>query len=217
MPEEPLYKVKVTVGDATVEIEGPKAGAVELLAALTKMLQSRPITGPEQAPFTGRDLVEPTQEGAASEGSTRSDSVDIRSFFEEKGPSSDIEAAAAAAFFYQYVADEGHRKEVITAEDLTESFRLARRQLPRAVAQTLRNAKNAGYLDSAGESGHYKLNPVGYNLVEHTLGSEAPARRTPRKKTTRKSTARKKTTKKASKKKTAARRSSKKSTARRSR
>lgn len=217
MPEEPLYKVKVTVGDATVEIEGPKAGAVELLAALTSMLQSRPITSREQAPFTGQEQVEPPERDAISESATRSDSVDIRSFFEEKQPSSDIEAAAAAAFFYEYVADENRRKEAITAEDLTESFRLARRQLPRAVAQTLRNAKNAGYLDSAGESGHYKLNPVGYNLVEHTLGSETATRRTPRKKTSRKSSARKSTTKKGGKKKTAVRKSSKKSTARKSR
>ena len=42
-------------------------------------------------------------------------------------------------------------------------------RLPADASFTLVNAKNAGYLDTAG-SGQYTLNPVGYNLVVHRMG-----------------------------------------------
>jgi hypothetical protein len=54
---------------------------------------------------------------------------------------------------------------------LQDAFRLARRPLPARTSFTLTNARNAGYLDSAGE-GQFRLNAVGYNLVEHALGAE---------------------------------------------
>jgi hypothetical protein len=99
--------------------------------------------------------------------------VDIRSLFEEKKPSSDVEAAAVAAYYYQYLAPEGIKKETIDSASLQDAFRLARRPLPARTIYTLQNARGAGYLDSAGE-GQFRLNAVGYNLVEHNLGSAEP-------------------------------------------
>jgi hypothetical protein len=50
-------------------------------------------------------------------------------------------------------------------------FKSAVFKLPADASFTLVNAKNAGYLDSIG-GGQYKLNPVGYNLVAHRMGSD---------------------------------------------
>lgn len=178
MEQEATYKVKVQVGDASVEIEGPKEGAVELLKSLTAILQGR---GSKAAPGKALEVEPPAAPRESVTGTGRP--PDIRSFFEEKQPKSDIEAAAATAFFYQYIVNEDQRKDSISADTLAEAFRLAKRKLPTAISQTLRNAKNAGYFDSAGETGHYKLNPVGYNLVEHTLGKESgDGRKVPKKK-----------------------------------
>lgn len=188
MKEEATYKVKVQVGDASVEIEGPKEGAVELLKSLTAILQGR-------APkATGSVDSQELELGKEPKSLTASRQPDIRSFFDEKQLQSDIEAAAATAFFYQYVADDAYKKDSISAEDLAEAFRLAKRKLPTAISQTLRNTKNAGYLDAAGETGHYKLNPVGYNLVEHTLGKDGAS---PRKATRKKAAKRRGSAKKA--------------------
>ena len=41
-------------------------------------------------------------------------------------------------------------------------------RLPTRIAQLLVDAKSSGYLDSAGH-GKYRLNPVGHNLVVHSL------------------------------------------------
>src|SRR5437879_3182465 len=108
---------------------------------------------------------------------------DIRSFFSAKSPSSDVEAAAVAAYYYKYVAPESDRHDTVDSQLLLDAFRLARRPLPRRSIYTLQNARNAGYLDSVGD-GQYRLNAVGYNLVEHSLGraqaQEKPKVRRPR-------------------------------------
>jgi hypothetical protein len=54
------------------------------------------------------------------------------------------------------------------AKDVETYFKDAQHPLPANSGMTLTNAKNAGYLESAG-SGQFKLNPVGHNLVVHTL------------------------------------------------
>lgn len=158
------YKVTVKVGDATVEVQGAESGVVKIVEALSDILRgARRATTPAVSGV-------PTP-AAAIAGHARGGPVDIRTFFSEKRPSSDVEAAAAAAYFHQYVAPPDQRKETIDAELLQEAFRLAKWPLPKRTVYTLVNARNAGYLDSLGEGGQYKLNPVGYNLVEHTLGS----------------------------------------------
>ncbi len=169
MKKQSSYKVQIKVGDAEVNVEGAETGVVKIVEALSDMLRggrkvvASQISSPSVVPV------------AAS--TQRTSPTDIRSFFEEKQPSSDIEAAAAAAYYNQYLAPEPHRKETIDSESLSESFRLAKRPLPAKTIWTLTNARNAGYLDSVGEGGQFRLNAVGYNLVEHGMGKGAENRK----------------------------------------
>jgi len=102
-------------------------------------------------------------------------STDIKTFSEAKLPKSDQQFAAVVAYYYQFEAPEGERKDTIDAATLTNAARLVGRKKPPKPSITLANAKNAGYLDSA-ERGQFKINTVGENLVAVTLpggGSEA--------------------------------------------
>jgi hypothetical protein len=99
---------------------------------------------------------------------------DIRSLKEEKRPRSANEMAAVVAYYLSELAPE--RKSTINADDIKKYFLQARYPLPNSAPQLLINAKNSGYLQSAG-TGQYRLNSVGYNLVMHKLppSSATPA------------------------------------------
>ena len=163
------YRVKIKIGDAEVDVEGAQGGVVKIVEALSDVLRGPRRTGSPSSSVALHSTAAPAP---------RSAPVDIRSFFAEKQPSSDLEAAAAAAFYNQYLAPEGQRRDTIDSESLLEAFRLARRKLPARAIYTLTNARNAGYLDSGGGPGQFRLNPVGYNLVEHTLGASKQAEKT---------------------------------------
>ncbi|MGB7061253.1 MAG: hypothetical protein WBF13_02725 [Candidatus Zixiibacteriota bacterium] len=160
MAEKKEYKVKVTVGDATVEIEGAEQGVVSIVSALSKILEARP-----QKPS-----LETVGQTVGVKRSAHI--VDIRSFFDEKKPSSDIEATAVVAFYYEHVAPIDERRDSINAETLKKAFQLARWKLPTRTILSLTNTRRAGYLETGPQTGSYRLNAVGYNLVEHTLGRE---------------------------------------------
>lgn len=148
------------IGDAEVEVEGAESGVVKIMEALSESLRN-----------TSRSALNPLSPGGSalpSSVSTARSVSDIRSFFEQKKPSSDIEATAVAAYFLQYLASDPQKS--IDSASLQEAFRMARYPLPARTTYTLTNAKNAGYLDSSGD-GEFRLNAVGYNLVEHGLGS----------------------------------------------
>jgi hypothetical protein len=159
MPKTNNYKVKVKVGDAVVEVEGAESGVVEIVKALSEVLASRTSTG------------ETSVQRSSAQEKPADRLVDIRTFFEQKKPRSHIEAATTVAFYYQNLAPSSQRRDTIDKETLEHGFRQARWRLPKVIGQILVDAKKAGYFDSGGESGTYKLSPVGYNLVEHTLGS----------------------------------------------
>jgi hypothetical protein len=113
-------------------------------------------------------------------------STDIKSFTTLKTPKSDQQFAAVVAYFYQFEAPPDQRKDMIDVETMKHAARLAGRRQPPKWIYTLTNAKNAGYLDSAGD-GNFKLSPVGENLVAITLPDNASApvsgkRRPPQKK-----------------------------------
>ncbi len=78
--------------------------------------------------------------------------------------------AALVAYYLSEIAPSGDRKDAINKTDIERQFKSAGFRLPADASFTLVNARNAGYLDSAG-GGNYKLNPVGYNLVVHRMGS----------------------------------------------
>ena len=98
-------------------------------------------------------------------------STDIRSFTAAKAPKSDRQFAAVVAYFYQLEAKTEDRKEAIDAAVMKEAARLAGWPQVQRWAMTLTNAKNAGYLDAAG-NGKFKLSSVGENLVAITLPGE---------------------------------------------
>jgi hypothetical protein len=103
-------------------------------------------------------------------------STDIRSFTAMKAPKSDQQFTAVVAYFYQFEARPEDRKDIIDADTMKEAARLAGRAQVARWNMTLTNAKNAGYLDSAG-NGKFKLSSVGENLVAITLpGNGGPAR-----------------------------------------
>jgi len=99
-------------------------------------------------------------------------STDIKSFTTLKAPKSDLQFAAVVAYFYQFEAPVDHRKDVIDVETIKNAARLAGRKQTANWKYTMVNAKNAGYLDAAGD-GNFKLNSVGENLVAITLPGNA--------------------------------------------
>jgi hypothetical protein len=107
--------------------------------------------------------------------------LDIRSLKEEKQPGSLTEMVALVAYYLREVATPPERKDTITTPDVEKYFKQAGYRLPSRSRMVLVNARNAGYLDPTGETGVYKLNPVGYNLVAHSLPAgatrSAPKRR----------------------------------------
>lgn len=93
---------------------------------------------------------------------------DIRALKEQRTPESANEMAAVVAYYLTEIANPSEQKKTIGVSDVEKYFKQAQYPLPSNVPMTLVNAKNAGYFDAVG-GGQYKLNPVGYNLVAHTL------------------------------------------------
>ena len=95
--------------------------------------------------------------------------TDIRTLNKEtKRPGNAIEMACVVAYYLKNCAPENERRNVMLTKDIEKYFTQADFPLPKVPGQVLVDAKAAGYLDSVGR-GKYKLNPVGHNLVAHTL------------------------------------------------
>ena len=141
---------------------------------------------------------------------------DIRSLREQKQPRSAVEMAVVASYYLTELAPDDERKEAIETADLTKLFKQAAYPLPAKMPNILGSAASAGYLDLI-DRGHYRLNPVGHNLVVHNLptgdGSSQPRKRAAKKAPAKKSVAKKAPAKKSVAKKAPAKKSvAKKST-----
>lgn len=110
--------------------------------------------------------------GTASQSRT----TDIQSLKDEKQPKTAAEMVAVMAYYLAHCAAENEARDYITADDIKKYFVQAHFELPVARAQTLVNAKNAGYLDPI-EKGRYRLNSVGHNLVAHKMPRDGASRR----------------------------------------
>lgn len=110
----------------------------------------------------------PAAEGAVVKPRSQEKGVDIRTFKEQKKPSSARQMACVVGFYVQELAPSTDRKETINTQDLEKYFKQAGFKLPGKINQVLADAKLAGYFD-APSRGEYKLNAVGYNLVAHSL------------------------------------------------
>jgi len=116
-------------------------------------------------------------EVAVSETEGRKKTRDIKSFIDEKDPKNDQQLAAAVAYYYAFEVPTEQKKYSISSTDLIDACRLAQRKRPTNAGQTLINAAYYGYLDKAEDSGKYKLNAVGENLVAMTLPGGASTKR----------------------------------------
>ncbi len=101
---------------------------------------------------------------------------DIRTFKKQKNPRNNLEMAALVAFYLQHLAPQDEKQATIGKREIEQYFNQANFPLPGRSNQTLIDAKKAGYLDFV-KRGRYKLNPVGHNLIAHSLpaGSERPS------------------------------------------
>ncbi|MDD5652455.1 MAG: hypothetical protein PHX98_03620 [Candidatus Moranbacteria bacterium] len=176
MPKDKNPKVKISIGDAVVEVDGEVSEVTKIIEVLKGVLQGQTISTP--TPISGDN-----HKNAAD---FSSGPKDIRSFLKEKDPKNLLEAAAVIAFHLQYVETEAvNRREAIDTNILMDELRKGNYKLPKAPNQVLIDAKKAGYFDSAGP-GQYKLNSVGYNLVKFALGLEQKEEKKSRRRRTKK-------------------------------
>jgi len=166
------YTFKASLGSISIEAQGPKE-FVQPIYDSFKPLLDKEI----------KNLLK-LSKSAELQGDKKKDDggggfprkASILDYYNEKKPSSDIQAAALVAFFYSELAEQEERSSFIDAQILEKGFKACGHPMPENLPQTLRNAKNYGYLDSVGEAGKFKLTPTGYNLVAHSLPTgEGPA------------------------------------------
>jgi len=118
---------------------------------------------------------------AASHQPSASDGRDIRSFITDKKPRSDVQFAAAVAYYYRFEAPQAERKDAINKDDLQEAARKVNRDRFADPGKTLHNAHQLGMLDRASERGAYTINSVGENLVAMTLPGDGATSPKPKK------------------------------------
>lgn len=164
---------KATLGQAIDKIiaalESLDPGArMTALRAASAHLNLGPATAPEQSAPPPLPFVP----GAPAHAVSSSGPQDIRSLKDNKQPGNALEMAALVAFYLQSVAPATDQKQEIQSTDLEKYFKQAGYHLPSRIAQVLIDAKGAGYFDAVSR-GTYKLNPVGYNLVVHSLPRKA--------------------------------------------
>ena len=110
----------------------------------------------------------PPGEPISSPPAKQDEQIHIKELKNQKQPRSAIEMATLVAYYLSHKAPSNERKQRITTKDLETYFKIADFHLPTKPQFTLPNTKSAGYLDAVG-NGEYKLNPVGYNLVVHSM------------------------------------------------
>jgi hypothetical protein len=89
---------------------------------------------------------------------------DIKTFLDEKNPTSANQLVAAVAYYLKFEAPASERKNSITADDIMEACRKGNRERPKHANQILVNASGFGLVDKVG-TGTYEINAVGENLV----------------------------------------------------
>lgn len=172
------YSFKANLGTISIEVQGPKE-FVQPIYESFKPLLDREIKNLLKVPKPP----EPQQDTKKTDGGGGFPrKASILDFYNQKKPSSDIQATVLVAFFYSEMAEQEERSSVVDAQLLEKGFKGCNHPMPENLPQTLRNAKNYGYLDGTGETGKFKLTPTGYNLVAHSLPSGEPGSPSPKKK-----------------------------------
>lgn len=138
--------------------------SIAVQAACEHLKISGPLASQVDNTLRGGDSSSETSNVEAASGSV----VDIRTLKEDKQPKTDTEMACIVGYYLDAIALPALRKPEINSADIEKYFKQAKYPLPKRKEQVLVNAKASGYFDSAGH-GKYRLNPVGHNLVVHTL------------------------------------------------
>lgn len=168
---EPLKpEVRARVIDYAFRVLGiapPQDASRQSAVQLPPLTQTPPVT-----PTTQHHAQHPRGAGV----------TDIQSLKEAKDPKTATQMVAVVAYYLAHIANPP--QNFITAEDVETYFRQGRFLMPSSRPMALVNAKNAGYLELL-EPGKYKLNSVGYNLVEHKMpkgasGTSSKPRRKPK-------------------------------------
>ena len=121
------------------------------------------------------NLVESGNAPAAGSSAMQGGGGNIRDFVATKNPKSDNQFAAVVAYYFRFEAPAAQRKDCITAEDLKEAGRQARRAINNPKS-TLNNAHSVGLLDRE-TPGEFTVNAVGENLVSMTLPAPSGSER----------------------------------------
>ena len=140
---------------------------IAVQAACKHLKISVPIASPATGTSNAGDNGSETSNEDFSE-SPSSPVANIRTLKEEKQPKTATEMACIVGYYLDALALPALRKQEIGSNDIEKYFKQARYPLPKRKEQVLVDAKASGYFDSAG-LGRYRLNPVGHNLVVHTL------------------------------------------------
>jgi hypothetical protein len=107
----------------------------------------------------------PSDEAEPERLAMRDKPVDVRTFSRSKNPTKNVERAAVVAYYLAHLAPEGERKDAIKAADIEKYFALVPYEVTSSARQILYDSKNAGYLE-LGSRGSYRLNTIGFNMVE---------------------------------------------------
>jgi hypothetical protein len=110
-----------------------------------------------------------TSPHAAAHQPPVSGGIDIKSFITNKKPRSDVQFAAAVAYYYRFEALQTERKDAINKDDLQEATRKVNRDRLVNPLKTLQNAHQLGMLDKGSERATFTINSVGENLVAMAL------------------------------------------------
>jgi hypothetical protein len=190
---------RIKINIVQFEIEGSDETIQEGIHALNEVVrsfpQSRPTLqqpSPQRLPpviefereegsvngelvMDGEEIVLPQGTSAAEAPVPVSDQtharakMSIRDFVNSKSPTKDTHFVATVAYYYQFLAPDGERKDFISSADLQEACRLVSRKRLTHPGQTLRNAHTGGLMDKGSALGQYTLSTVGENLVAMTL------------------------------------------------
>lgn len=152
---------------AALEALDESSRATAIRAACDHLGMTTPAAS-STAPSTGAPPAAVTVRPGAISKPAPQTITDIRTFKDQKQPSSAAEMACVVAYYLDTLATAAERKQEVSSTDLEKYFKQAGYRLPKRMAQVLVDARGSGYFDSAGH-GKYKLNPVGHNLVVHSL------------------------------------------------
>jgi hypothetical protein len=157
--EKELQAVRTIVEVLDPLDEDSRSFVLDTVFRKLNITKPAPSTSQETGAYSGKQK-KPTEQPLSV--------VHIKELKREKNPRSAVEMVTLAAYWQMYRAPNDNRSDTIDAKQAETCFRLASYKLPVNIHDTLHNAKKAGYLDSSSR-GTYKLNAIGYNLIEHTL------------------------------------------------